>query len=71
MAYRPLSHDERVIVHYVLTKEQGLDDKMASSMIAIYTAFAVRYDVAEFDVFEEGEKVWLKHHRHPVIYTVQ
>ena len=71
MAYRPLSHDESVIVNYVLTKEQGLDEKMVSSMVAVYTAFAVRYDVAEFEIFEESEKVWLKHHHHPVKYTVQ
>jgi hypothetical protein len=57
MAYRPLNHNEQVIVNRVLLDERGLSEGAAASFFMIYKGMALREDIAEFEFFLESEKI--------------
>ncbi|WP_331351237.1 hypothetical protein [Cellvibrio sp. UBA7671] len=55
MTYRPLNHNERVVVSRVIYEERGLSGGLAESMFMAYTGRALALDAPEFDIFQESE----------------
>lgn len=55
MTYRPLNHNEHVIVSRTIYEERGLAGGLAESMFMAYKARAMALDAAEFEIFQESE----------------
>lgn len=56
MSYRPLNHNERIIVKRTLYEERGLNEAIASSLFMAYEGVAKAKDIPEFDVYQESER---------------
>ncbi len=54
--YRPLSHNEHVIVSRTLMQERGFDEGAAASFFMIYKGMAMRDDIPEFEAYQTSEK---------------
>lgn len=55
MTYRPLNHNEHVVVSRTIYEERGLAGGLAESMFMAYKARAMALDAAEFEIFQESE----------------
>lgn len=55
MTYRPLNHNEHVVVSRTIYEERGLVGGLAESMFMAYKARAMALDAAEFEIFQESE----------------